>query len=493
MRIVHISYLHPAVVSGGQQQIAFELFQASLREGHDAFFVAALEPAHHDTYGKPGAVIVPVPGENRQFFYFTQFYDHHHLSVQDSRTVQFFRELIERLKPDVIHFHHYHRVGVESIVAARRGAPGAVIGLTFHEMMAICHADGQMLKNPSRELCYASAPIACNKCFPELRPEFFALRASRLKALFGECDVFVFPSEFVAERYVEWGLPAEKCIVIENGQADLGIDFDRKSHSPMVNRFGFFGQFLDNKGIDTILEALLILARGNRIPVEGVVVEINGSNKHYASKAYLEKIAKYTDALKNIPSHRICVRDRGSYDRKQLEDRMQSVDWVLVPSTWWEIFGLVVSEAWMFGRPVIVSAIAALEERVRNGVNGFTFPARNAQALADLMVSLVGDEQRWLSVNGSIASPWSDADMFDGYLEIWQECKGKRGALTSQSVMLQTRLDSIFAGAEAPIAPAIATDEPLVKLPKPLIKKRSARKPTRRRGAGDLALGSAKH
>jgi glycosyltransferase involved in cell wall biosynthesis len=350
-----------------------------------------------------------------------------------------------------------------------------------------------MLKNPSRELCHASAPIACNKCFPELRPEFFALRASRLKVILGECDVFVFPSEFIAERYVEWGLPAEKCVVIENGQADLGVDFDRKSHSPAVNRFGFFGQFIDNKGIDVILEALLILARDSRIPDEGIVVEINGSNKHYASKAYLEKVTQYAEALKNIPSHLICVRDRGSYDREQLEDRMQSVDWVLVPSTWWEIFGLVVSEAWMFGRPVIVSAIAALKERVRDGVNGFTFPARNAHALADLMVSLIGNEQRWRSVNASIASPWSDIDMFNGYLGIWQEFKDMRDSLVSQPVMLETRLDSILAEATAPALSAIATDEPLMNLPEPSIKKRSTRKPARNGGRIDLALGSVKH
>ena len=64
----------------------------------------------------------------------------------------FFRELIERIKPDVIHFHHYHRVGVESIQQQGSGAPDAVICFTFHEMMAICMADGQMVKKNSRDI-----------------------------------------------------------------------------------------------------------------------------------------------------------------------------------------------------------------------------------------------------------------------------------------------------------------------------------------------------
>jgi len=426
MRIVHVSYMHPAVAPGGAQQVAYELFQASLREGHDSYLIAALEVNHQEVYGKPGAVIVPMPGEDRQFFYFTQFYDYYHLSVQDARTIQVFRELIERLEPDVIHFHHYHRVGVESIRAARLAAPNAVIGLTLHEMMAVCFADGQMLKKPSRELCHGASPTACNKCFPELRPEFFTLRASRLQAILGDCDVFVFPSEFIAERYTDWGLPAEKCVVIENGQIDLGVDFDRKRHSPAVNRFGFFGQFIDNKGVDIILEALLILARDKKVPPEGIVVEINGGNKHYATQAYLEKITQYADALKKIPPSLISVRERGAYDREQLQERMASIDWVMVPSTWWEIFGLVVTEAWMFGRPVIASDIAALRDRVQDGVNGFKFPVRNAQALADLMVSLIGDEQQWQSVNGTIEPIWTDIDMLNGYVSIWQEFKDKR-------------------------------------------------------------------
>jgi glycosyltransferase involved in cell wall biosynthesis len=410
-------------MQGGAQQVAFELFEASLREGHDAYLVAALDPCHEQTYGKPGAPIVPMQGGERQYFYFPQYYDFLHLSVRDWRSVQFFRELIERLKPDVVHFHHYHRVGVESIRAARLAAPEAIICLTFHEMMAICAADGQMLKRPSRELCHSSGPTLCAKCFPDLRPELFTLRAARLKAVLSECDIFAFPSEFLAERYVDWGLPADKCIAIANGLADLSTDFDKTQHSRFVNRFGFFGQFIDNKGVDVILEALLILAREKRVPAAGLIVEINGGNKQYASSAYLEKVVGYAEELKKLPTAQIEIRDRGAYDRDQLAARMGSIDWVLVPSTWWEVFGLVVSEAWMFGRPVLASSVAALKERVVDGVTGFTFPVRDSRALASLIVSLVGDERRWNSVNASIEEPWGNADMLDAYISVWREFK----------------------------------------------------------------------
>jgi glycosyltransferase involved in cell wall biosynthesis len=421
MKIVYVSYLHPSVAPGGAQQVAYEMFQASLKEGHDAYFIAALEANHDQTYGKPGAPIVPMQGEERQYFYFPQHYDFLHLSVGDWRSIQFLRELIERLEPEIIHFHHYHRVGVESLRAARLAAPEALICFTFHEMMAICMADGQMVKKGSRDLCHAASPVACNKCFPDLRPEFVTLRRSRLLAALDECDVFIFPSEFIAERYIDWGLPQEKCVVIANGQANLGLEADLTQHSRAVNRFGFFGQFIDNKGVDVILEALLILAREQRVPPAGIVVEINGGNKHYASGPYLEKITQQVEELRKLQSARITVRENGAYGRDQLASRMGSVDWVIVPSTWWEIFGLVVSEAWMFGRPVIASAIAGLKERVIPGINGYTFTARDSRALADLLASVVGNEHQWQQVNRSIETPWTEVEMLEAHVSVWEE------------------------------------------------------------------------
>jgi glycosyltransferase involved in cell wall biosynthesis len=420
--------MHPAVAPGGAQQVAYEMFEASRRAGHDAYLIAALEENHQAVYGKPGAPIVPMPGEDKQCFYFPQNYDFLNLSVGDWRSIRFFREFIKRLNPEVVHFHHYHRIGVESIRAARLAAPDAVISLTLHEMMAICMADGQMVKKPSRDLCQAASPVACNQCFPDLRPEFVTLRAARLKAVLSDCNLFAFPSEFIAERYVDWGLPADKCIVVPNGQK-VPVDIsamDRKRHSPHVNRFGFFGQIIDNKGIDVILEALLILARENRVPPRGVVIEINGGNRQYATPTYIEKIGRQVEALKKFASSGIELRDNGAYDRHQLAERMASIDWVLVPSTWWEIFGLVVSEAWMFGRPVIASAIAALRERIIPGTNGYLFPARNARALADLIASLAGNPAKWTAANAGIEPPMTAADMLEGYVSVWEEIRARR-------------------------------------------------------------------
>ena len=184
-------------------------------------------------------------------------------------------------------------------------------------------------------------------------------------------------------------------------------------------------QIIDNKGIDVILEALLILARDNRVPPRGLLVEINGGNRQYASPAFAEKIGRQLEQLKKLGNSLIEIRDNGPYDRYQLAERMASIDWVLVPSTWWEIFGLVVSEAWMFGRPVIASSIAALKERVTPGVNGYTFPARDSRALAELIATLAGNPSKWTAASAGIELPMTDIDMFEAYITVWGEFASK--------------------------------------------------------------------
>jgi glycosyltransferase involved in cell wall biosynthesis len=399
---------------------------AARERGNEAFMIAALEIEQDNEYGKPGAPIVPMPGESGQYFYFPQGYDFIHLSVSDWRSLRFFRELVEMLRPEVVHFHHYHRVGVESIRAARLAAPDAKIVLTLHEMLAICLADGQMVRKGSRDLCRSATPIDCHRCFPDLRPEFFVLRAERLKAALNDCDAYIFPTEFIADRYKAWGLDPARCHVVPNGQMQLLPEGPRDQHSPQVNRFGYFGQFVDNKGIDIVLEALLLLARDGEIPEAGIEFVINGGNRHYASEDYLARVDGLIAAILELAGDRIRIREPGRYGRDELPARMVAVDWVIAPSTWWEVFGLVVSEAWMFGRPVIVSDIAGLGERVKNGVNGFTFPARNASALAEVIKNLTGDVREWKRANARIQPDGSHLDMFDGCMAAIERTPGSR-------------------------------------------------------------------
>jgi glycosyltransferase involved in cell wall biosynthesis len=61
---------------------------------------------------------------------------------------------------------------------------------------------------------------------------------------------------------------------------------------------------------------------------------------------------------------------------------------VVLPSVK-EGFGLVVPEAWMYRKPVIVSRGAGASEVVMEGINGYTFAPRNHKELANKILRVL--------------------------------------------------------------------------------------------------------
>jgi glycosyltransferase involved in cell wall biosynthesis len=65
---------------------------------------------------------------------------------------------------------------------------------------------------------------------------------------------------------------------------------------------------------------------------------------------------------------------------------MSTVDWVVVPSIWWENSPLVIQEAFVARRPVICSAIGGMAEKVRHEIDGLHFRPGDPVDLADTMM-----------------------------------------------------------------------------------------------------------
>jgi len=77
------------------------------------------------------------------------------------------------------------------------------------------------------------------------------------------------------------------------------------------------------------------------------------------------------------------VRFYGSYRASELAGLMRDIDWVVVPSIWWENSPLVIQEAFAHGRPVICSNIGGMAEKVRPNIDGLHFRAGSAEDLVD--------------------------------------------------------------------------------------------------------------
>ena len=304
------------------------------------------------------------------------------------------------------------------LTVTRRVLPRAKIVFTFHEFLTICHANGQMLRRHDNALCTRASNERCHQCFPELGPDFFFMRDMWMKKHLAVVDVFTCPSRFMIEHFVTWGLPRDKIRHVTNAQRDYSGGAGLRDTRDRRNRFGFFGQLVDNKGVWLILRAVEQLRASG---FTDFIVEINGDNLRYASEDRRKEIEDFLAAEKARPYSEQIVFFNGAYQVDELPQRMRRIDWCMVPSTWWEIFGLVISEAWMFGRPVIASNVGGPRERIRHDEDGLLFAVGDSRALADTIRRACTEEGIWDRLAAGIVQAPAREAMVDGYLELYSE------------------------------------------------------------------------
>ncbi len=408
MKVLVVSLFHPELIRGGAQQIAYELFEGLKEfEGVEPVLLASVDSSFPALF-KSGARITGFDGRPNEYLFLSRGFDHWWQKLSEPQLIESYAEFLELIRPDVVHFHHFMTFGVELLSLTRRILPTCRIVFTFHEFLAICTADGHMVRRSDRSLCDRSSPVRCHQCFPETPPEHFFLREQWMKAHLGVVDVFTTPSRFMQEHFVTWGLARDKLVHVSNGQKNQNRKAIPAEARAKRNRFGFFGQMVDAKGIWLILEAV------EQLRAEGFtdfVVEINGDNLRYASERRRSEIERFmaAEALRPLADQNVIFN--GSYHLDRIGQRMARVDWVIVPSVWWEIFCLVISEAWMFGRPVIGSDVGGPAERITHDKDGLLFEVGDARALASTMRRAATEEGLWERLHGGIVPPMPRDEM----------------------------------------------------------------------------------
>ena len=393
MRYLTVSLYHPRVVRGGAQYVAKDLHDAARADpGVEAVMLAAVNANGHPRYAKTGASITGLPDSpDEHLLMGRRFDDFYHVSY-DPRRNKAVRRFLERHRPDVIHVHHSLWVGLEFVELARQVLPEARILYTLHEYLPICHARGQLYRVHERGICRDARPDQCTGCFPQIPVDAFVLRRRRMRRAFAMVDRFVAPSAYLRDRFVEWGLDAARIEVIPNGHRRRRPEGWEPARGPDANVFGFFGQYIDAKGIDVLLEAASRAARER--PVE---VRIFGGNKQFATEEYLGRI----EAVLEAAPEGLTVTEAGPYGRENVFDLMASVDWVVVPSVWPETFGLVVSEAWDARRPVIASRAGGLGERIGPATGGIAVAPGSAGELAAAILRCAGNAELWQELSAA--------------------------------------------------------------------------------------------
>jgi phosphatidylinositol alpha-mannosyltransferase len=143
-------------------------------------------------------------------------------------------------------------------------------------------------------------------------------------------------------------------------------------------RLAFVGQAVERKGLPVLLRAFEAL-RDHDVPVELTVV---GANRDEVDPMLLDERG---------------VTVLGRVDDSEKQRVLEAADLLCAPSLGGESFGMVLTEGFAAGTPVVASDIAGYRDVVRDGTDGLLVPRGDATALAETLRDL------WLAPERRIA------------------------------------------------------------------------------------------
>lgn len=394
-KILYVCNNHPRTSPGGAEIYSYELYHAVRdHDRFDAVFLAKMGPPMSIDPGHDNTRFALAGSDPNDYLFYTELDEFDRVTWTSHRKrlyVEDWRAFLETVKPDLVHFQHVAFLGFDMIRETRRTLPDAPIIYMLHEFMPICHHNGQMVRRDTGELCYAASPRACGQCYPNVSPETFLLRERFIKANFEFVDLFLTPSAHARQRYIEWGIPPERIRQVNHGRNPVPALPDPPD-AGRRRRIGYIGQITRHKGVDVLLEAVKSL-RQRDVRVQ---LMLHGANLERTAPKFQNEIAELLEATSDS------VRFPGRYEQSELPALMSAIDWLVVPSIWWETGPLTIFEALMHHRPAICSDIGSMVERIQDGVNGLHFRVADPHSLADTIERAIDSPDLWDRLRGNI-------------------------------------------------------------------------------------------
>ena len=273
------------------------------------------------------------------------------------------RQLIRRQRPDVVHFHNtFPLISPAAYYAAQ--AEGVPVVQTLHNYRLLCPAATFYRHGQVCEDCLGWSlpwPAVRHGCYRRSRAQSAVVAGMlSLHRAMGtwrtRVDRWIALTQFARAKFVAGGLPAERITVKPNFAADPGPPEPSRKNP---RRGLFVGRLSEEKGLTTLMSA----CRG--LDLEMAII---GDGP--------QRLALEAMAPPN-------VRFLGGRSGSEVKEAMAEAGFLVVPSTWFEGFPMVVVEAFAAGLPVLAARLGSLAEIVTDGETGRHFEPGDPRSLAE--------------------------------------------------------------------------------------------------------------
>ena len=307
-----------------------------------------------------------------------------------------FAQLIKTIKPDIAHIGHVNHLSTGIIDELNK--QNIPIVYTLHDFWLMCPR-GQFLtrsigKENNFQLCSGQKDQKCaNDCYKVYfsgREELYEIenkswsnwinkRMVETKAIVNKVDLFIAPSNYLRDRFVnEFNVPENKIVYLDYGFPTEYLTQTEKKKESANFTFGYIGTHIPAKGINQLIEAFSKIQ-------EPATLKIFGRHNGQSTNALKLLAAKSKNK----------IEFEGEYVNHNLaNDVFSKVDCIVVPSIWAENSPLVIHEAQACKVPVITADYGGMKEYVKHNINGLLFEHRNIDSMSEQMLYAIKNPER---------------------------------------------------------------------------------------------------
>jgi alpha-maltose-1-phosphate synthase len=260
----------------------------------------------------------------------------------------------------------------------------------------IVHIQGQsylfflfvpLLKLRKKRIFWTMHDVDFRSTSPGIRGKLESFQVKLLcqnEKLSRQVNVIIVHGSMLKDKLVSRGLNKNKIHVLPHFDYSYLLLLNSKSDANNSNEYVLlFGKIKPYKGIDILIKASRIVRKklGNKFRVM-IAGKGNGS--------YLDSLLR-TEDLEYIQIRNEFIRDF------EIPELFKKAKFLVLPYTDASQSG-VISLAYTFSKPVIVSNVGSIAEYVEHGITGLTFEAGDSTQLANCIIELVESAERCIEM-----------------------------------------------------------------------------------------------
>jgi len=366
MRILYCNkYNHPF---SGTEVYLFELMELMRAQGHEVALFSMSDPlgqpTPYDRHFVPHIDFKASVGWWRK----AQRAGHAIYSVQARWRI---RAMIREYRPDVAHVRNiYHHLS-PSILWELKAQQVPVL-YHLNDFKLLCPSYNLVAQGEACEACKGGAfrHVITKNCYPGMGARITLAAEAYLHRWLGtyrKCvDLFLAPSRFVRDKFVEHGWDGGKFAVLPHFQEIHPLSEPNAGiNRPLL----YFGRLSAEKGVGDLLRSM------QKVPQMRLVVAGDGPQR-----AELQALA-VSLGLSNVDFV-------GQVGRAERDSLIAESRFTVLPSHAYETLGKTILESYAEGRAVVASDMGSRRELIREGETGLLYRTGDVNQLAEAIQSL---------------------------------------------------------------------------------------------------------